>query len=413
MVAKAIAPLRRGWQWLAAAIFFALPYLEANGNSFCRIDLDRLTFYLGGKIFRVEELYLFGLAGSAGLFFFLFLTQILGRVWCGWGCPQTAFADLAEVVARRLRLRLSAGLPAGSGGRLLLFHLFLLLGGLGVGWGTVAYFVPPRELLARLLAGELAGWPLAAMVAMAGLVYLDLAFVRRLFCREFCPYGRFQTALVDPAALTLQLAPADAERCLDCQACLRACPMGIDIRAGMQVECINCGQCRDACFRVMAPRRQAGLIRYRFGEGARGGWRELLNVRVALVAGVAGVLLLGSMMAFNRRGELRLTVARSAVSAARLTAAGRMVTFFQGSVNNLGRNRQKLTIVAQLADGRALELRGTTNVELAGGEKCQLSLAVETELPSGARPLSLQLQVIDGQGRILVERPLQVVNPNP
>lgn len=408
---QTLTPKRRVFQWMSAALFFALPFLEVHGTSLCRIDLDSLTFYLGGTVLRVEELYLLGLAASAGIFLFLVTTQILGRVWCGWGCPQTAFADLVEAGARRLGLRLALGAPQGALWRQALFHLLLLLGGVVVGVGTVSYFVPPRELWARLFAGTLSGWPLGTVVAVAGVLYFDLAFVRRLFCREFCPYGRFQTTLVDPGALTLQLAPAEAERCLHCQACVRACPLGIDIRQGLQIECINCGLCRDACLRVMAPRREAGLIRYRFGVSGQG-WRALRNVRVVITALLALALLTAFTVAAGRRTVIGFTVTRSATTASRPTPTGQLVTFFRGNLNNLGTTPQQLTLSAHLPDGQPVVLKGETVLTLAGGEKRQLSLAVETLLPAPTQPLTVKLRVAESQGRIFAEKPVLITNPN-
>lgn len=262
-----IRPWRRAVQWLGALLFFSLPFGRWQGESLLRLDVPGWTLYLPGRQLGVQEFYLVVPALLALIFLFLLVARFLGRVWCGWLCPQTWLNNLVEWLARGLGLRVDPRQIGGTWWRRALLHLVGMLFALWCGATMVWYFVPPELYWQRLLAGEPGPWALGFTLALAALVYLDAMFVRRLACREFCPYGRFQVILLGKHTLTLGLTADHAERCLDCRACVRACPMGIDIRRGYQVECINCGNCRDACRRVMAkaqPGRPA-LIAYRFG----------------------------------------------------------------------------------------------------------------------------------------------------
>ena len=161
--------------------------------------------------------------------------------------------------------------------RKLLLHAGFALLGFLVAANLLWYFIEPRQFFAQLAAFDLHYAATLTLIVTGVLVYLDLALVRRLLCRDFCPYGRFQTALVDKSTLTLHLPDKELARCIACGSCVRTCPMGIDIRQGYQVECINCGRCLDACRQVMARRGEPGLIRYSFGT-AGAGPKGLLNL---------------------------------------------------------------------------------------------------------------------------------------
>ena len=213
------------------------------------------------------------------------------------------------------------------------------------------------------------------VAAVAAVVYLDLAWLRRLFCKEFCPYGRFQTVLVDPGTLTLRYHPDEAPRCIRCGACVRACPTGIDIRDGDQIECINCGRCLDACREVMARRGQPGIIRYTFGLEGRGP-RALVNLRVALVA-TALLALLGILaVAAGERAPLSLKVARSATLMPRPVGSEQAINFFTLHLVNRETAPQQFLVTAQ-SGGTPVELRGPAQpIILEAGEKRRIDIGL-------------------------------------
>ncbi|MFH7326648.1 4Fe-4S dicluster domain-containing protein [Desulfurivibrio sp. C05AmB] len=378
-----IRPWRRAGQWLGALLFFSLPFLRWEGVSLLRLDIPSWTLYFFGRQLRLEEFYLLGLVLLALLFFLLLLTMVLGRVWCGWCCPQTWLNNLAEWLARRLGLRVE---PAGLGGswfRRPALQAFYLLLALLVGLTLVWYFVAPEIYWQQLRAGELGSWPLGFTLVLTVLVYCDLALVRRLACRDFCPYGRFQAILLDRGTLTLGVTADHERRCLDCRSCVRACPMGIDIRRGFQVECINCGNCRDACRRVMArvePGRP-GLIQYRFGwdDGNR---QALLTPRLLLV----GLVFLLSLTAFfylaGQRQAVSLQVARLVTAEA--PAAGPAIHRFRAQVANRTAMAAEYRLVVRGRAGNSFPEdpagpvigQGADFFVLEAGERRQLLFAV-------------------------------------
>lgn len=387
--ARLLGRWRRTLQWAVATLWLLVPFLRVNGESLLRLDIPTLTLFLFGTALPVEQFYLIGLFCLSLLFLFLLLTMLLGRVWCGWGCPQTALADLAEGAARLLGLRVRGGRISGSWPRRIALYLLLLFFSLLPAAGLVWYFVSPYDYFSRLAAGTLGGWPLGATLTVAGLLFLDAVLIRRLVCREFCPYGRFQAVLTDAATLALRLDPAEASRCINCLACLRDCPMGIDIRKGYQIECINCGRCLDACRRVMAKRGEKGLISYRFGsgEGVSGsGWRRLFSWRLALVFLIWLLITIGLLVAAWNRPLAALTVTRQGMP------VGQGQLF---SVLAVNRDRVEHTyrVEAFVSDGRRITLHGPAfGIRLGPGERRRLQLAMAGELEATVGPLHFTLR---------------------
>lgn len=365
-----------------------IPFVRIAGESLLRLDVPTLTLHLFGVRIGIEELYLFLPAALALVLLFLLATLVLGRIWCGWACPQTTLADLAEGFARLIEARVRAGKIEAAPWRKALLHLFYLAAALLVGANLVWYFISPYAFFPRLLGGGI-GWGAGLSLAVvAGAVYLDLAFVRRLLCREFCPYGRFQTVLIDPGTLTLRSAPEEDHRCLRCNACVRACPTGVDIRRGFQVECINCGRCLDACREARARRGRPGLIRYSFGLEGKG-IRALCNGRMFLV--LAAFLTVSAVLAgaVLHRPGISLEIARSPAPE-RLLDDGAVASFFTAYLASRSGAAQVFSLAAAAEDGTLLELRGPVReITLAPGARRQVSFAVVMPPPAGGAPVSV------------------------
>jgi cytochrome c oxidase accessory protein FixG len=387
-----------------------VPFVTIDGHSLLRLDFPTLTLWFGGRGLPIQTLSLLLPLGLALVFFFLLLTLAFGRAWCGWGCPQTTLVDLLEWLARRLGVKITGGVIAAGRGQQLLMHLLLaLLVGANLCW----YFVSPYDFFPQLLAGTLhwAAWILLGGTAAA--VYLDLAFLRRLICKEFCPYGRFQTALVDRGTLTLRFHPDEAPRCIRCGACVRACPTGIDIRDGYQVECINCGRCLDACRLVMARRRQRGIIRYTFGLEGRGP-RALLNPRVALVTAACLALTVTLAVSAGRQSGVTLALARNPQLLPRNAGDGQVVNFFSAYLANQTGTPDSVRLQLETANG--IELRGAGEpIALAAGEKRRIDIALVAAARRLGSPLPVTLQLLDANGTVQAQAKAYltgVINPH-
>lgn len=373
---RLLGPRRVAFQWLTTLAVLLAPFVTIGGNSLLRVDFSSLSVHVAGTILPTEALWLLLLAGLALVLLFLLITLAFGRAWCGWACPQTTLVDLVEWCARSLGVKVGAGtLQATSGQKLALQLLYVCLA-LLIAANLCWYFIPPDNFFTQLATGTLhwAAWTLLGFTAAA--VYLDLGMLRRLFCKEFCPYGRFQTALIDPGTLVLRFHPDEAPRCIRCGACVRACPTGIDIRDGEQIECINCGRCLDACREVMASRCQPGIIRYTFGLAGRGP-RALLNARLLLVT-LAFLAISGALVtAAWQRAPVTFKVARHPALLPRMVSGDKVLNFYSAYLVNHGSARQEVTFTVSAA-GFPVHWRGPVEpLTLAPGEHRRVDFGLE------------------------------------
>jgi len=402
-----LGPWRRCFQWVTSLIVLLLPWIQPGGTSLLRIDIPSLSLYLFGQVLRIEELYLFLLFTLAFGISFLLVTLVSGRVWCGWACPQTTLNDVAEWTARTLRLRVVNNRLSGDNWRKLLLHiLYLLLAGL-VSANLLWYFIEPQRFFSSLYHGEMRFGVWATLSCLTLIIYLDLALVRRLMCKDFCPYGRIQTALLDPGTLTLRLPEKEKPRCIKCNSCVTSCPMGIDIRNGYQVECINCGRCLDACRKVMVKRRQPGLIYYTFGVDNRGA-KALLNPRT-LILSLALVILLSTLgIAIYQRSEATLKIALSHTAASRLLKSGQQATFFNAWVNNRSTQTGRYRMTVQRLNGEQLTLNGQTdNLLLDGGRNRKLDFVLVAS--PAEEPYMVEFSLIDSQHGTVAKAKAQIL----
>ncbi|GFO58318.1 cytochrome c oxidase accessory protein CcoG [Geomonas silvestris] len=383
---KRIGPKRRLVQWLATLVILVVPFIRVGGESLLRLDAQSRSLLFFGASLRIEEFYLFLIAVLIFVFAFLFVTMLFGRVWCGWLCPQTTLGDLADWIDRRLgRL----GLPVLS--RLLRQVSYLALS-LLVASNLIWYFIPPGEFVSRLAAGRLGPVAGISLASVALLVYLDLALVRRSFCKTVCPYGRIQLLTMERSTLTLEFDPRLKGECLRCGACVRACPTGIDIRDGLQIECINCGRCLDACRGVMEKRGRDGLIHYTFGSAEQGGGRPW-NRRSALFAAVLALLCGIFAWGVGHRSEATLKVQRSAGGEVKRLPDGAVVNFYAVYLENRGTRAARYDLEAGALPGHRVELIGPVRgLELAANENRRVDLVLKlTPAPAAAARVQLKL----------------------
>ncbi len=401
-----LGPWRRRFQWLVSLLILLLPWVQPGGNSLLRIDIPSLSLYLFGQVLRIEDLFVFLLFCLVLTVAFLLITLVSGRVWCGWVCPQTTLNDLAEWFARSLSLKVVNNRLQGPVWRKTIAQFFYLLLAMLVAANLLWYFIEPQRFLSSLLSGQMRFGVWMTFAACTLLIYLDLALIRRLMCKEFCPYGRIQTALVDPGTLTLQLPASEKERCIKCNSCVRCCPMEIDIRAGYQVECINCGRCLDACRQIMHKRQQPGLIYYTFGTENRG-IGALMNPRSLLLSIALLVLLTILGIAVFNRAEASLKVSVSHQVSSRILPDGQQATFFNAWINNRGTEKMTYSLSVRNENQLPLSIKGQTDLpELAGGSNRQLDYVLVS--PPVQQPFMIEFVLMNSAQQILATAKAQI-----
>lgn len=404
---RLLGPWRRRFQWLTSLLILLIPWVQPGGNSLLRIDVPSLSLYLFGQVLRIEDLFVFLLFCLVFTIVFLLITLLSGRVWCGWACPQTTLNDLAEWFARRLTLKVVANRLQGPAWRKGIAQLFYLLLAMLVAANLLWYFIKPQQFITDLLTGQMPFGVWATFTIFTLLTYLDLALIRRLMCKEFCPYGRIQMALVDSGTLTLHLPASERERCILCNSCVRCCPMEIDIRAGYQVECINCGRCLDACRRIMHKRQQPGLIYYTFGT-TRQGARAIFNPKTLLLSLALIILLAILGYAIFYRAEASLKVSVSHTAGSRLLQDGQQATFFNAWINNRSTETVIYTLTVRNKNLLPVSIKGQTEqLELTGGSNRKLDYVLVG--PPAQQPYMVEFVLLNSKKQQMATAEAQIL----
>ncbi len=317
--------------------YIVAPWLKIGSEPFLRFDLPARRFSIFGTTFVATDLYLlalFLLLAAVAMFLF---SALLGRLWCGWACPQTVYL---EGVFRRIerwiegsplkRRKLDSGPRDGAywSKKTVKIAAFFIVSAL-LSLSFVAYFISPQGVLEMLRSGG-ASHP-AAMVTtlvVTGITLWNFAWFREQFCTFLCPYARFQSVMLDDHSLIVGYDPQRGEPrsplrpdhswdnrgdCIDCKRCVQVCPTGIDIRNGLQLECVSCTACIDACDAVMDRiERPRGLIRYDSLAGLAGRPQKIIRRRVVLYSLVMIVVLGVFSSRLLSREAVGLTITRSA-----------------------------------------------------------------------------------------------------
>ena len=279
---------RRLVGWALIGLFVALPIVQIGGRPAVFLDVVHREFTLLGTTFFPTDTLLLLLLGISGVLFVILITALLGRSWCGWACPQTVYLEfLYRPIERLIEGKEHVRSRRDNGP-----WTFDKIWRKGL---KLSVFLTISFVLAHVFVAYFAGWEFlldwmtqpptehpgffALMAGTTGLIFFDFGYFREQMCTITCPYARMQSVLFDPDSLIIaydtkrgeprgkgsrkKQKEAGAGDCVDCFACVRTCPTGIDIRDGLQMECIACAQCIDACDVIMEKlNRPKGLIRY-------------------------------------------------------------------------------------------------------------------------------------------------------
>lgn len=279
--------LRKLMGWFFMLLFIAGPWLNWDGRQAILLDIEHQRFHIFGSTIWPQDLTLLALLFMVAAFGLFFITTFLGRVWCGYLCPQTVwtflfiwFEEKLEGSANKRRQLDKSAWSFNKLWRKTAKHLAWLTVSLFTGFTFVAYFVPAAELGMGLLTFSASFWAAFWVLFFAFCTYGNAGWMRTIMCTHMCPYSRFQSAMFDKDTYTVSYDSERGEKrgprarkadpkqlglgdCIDCDMCVQVCPAGIDIRDGLQYECINCGACVDACDQTMERMGYAkGLISY-------------------------------------------------------------------------------------------------------------------------------------------------------
>ena len=428
------------WRWTLVfatqLVFYGTAWLQWNGRQALLFDLAARKFYIFGLVFWPQDIvYLAVLLVICALSLFLF-TAVAGRLWCGYACPQTVYTEIFLAIERavegdhlsRARLDKSQA-SARKLGLKATKHLLWIALSLWTGFTFVGYFTPIRELAGDIATLSIGPWAAFWLLFYGFATYGNAGWMREQVCKYMCPYARFQSAMLDSDTLIITYDAGRGEPrgprarradpralglgdCVDCNICVQVCPTGIDIRKGLQNECIGCAACIDGCDQVMEKVGYApGLIRYSTENALKGGydWQGMLRrarrPRVIIYSAILLAIVTAAGVSLALRSPLKMDVIRDRGSLAREVEGGRIENVYRLQVMNTREQPQRVTItVAGDAALGPLELRaGTQPIEIPALTTRAIVVQVRSEPGSvrGPRPIAFKLTALsDGEAEI-------------
>jgi cytochrome c oxidase accessory protein FixG len=401
------------------------PFVEVNGQPLVLLNVLERRFVLFGLVFWPQDFYLVVLIALTGLVTLALSTAAIGRVWCGWLCPQTVFLEmvfrrleyLIDGSAERQLQRDSRPWTAGTWARAGVKHALFFALSFGVANVFLAYIIGAGPLWAIITdppGRHLAG--LVAITIFSLLFYGVFARFREQACTLACPYGRVMSSLIDRRTVTVTYdAPRGEPRgrlarnsatpagdCVDCARCVTVCPTGIDIRNGIQLECVNCTACMDACDDVMQRlHRPTGLIRLTSHERLEAGRRSWWSGRLAGYTAAWLLLVAVVTTLLMRREPIDVLILRQAGTMHATLSDGTVANFYTVQVFNRTGGRLPFEIRAVLPVGATVTRLGLpSDVQPHALLEGRLLLAVPAgSLTATATPVRFDLRVGGGDVR--------------
>lgn len=398
---RRIQPLRQLLEILQAVLIIGIPFLTINGESALRFDIPSLRLHVFGVSLWMDEFFLVLIVIIFLTFFAVLVTLMYGRIWCGWACPQTVLVDFTRFLDKAYR--------KGIAYRLILYAVTFLIS-LFVAANLIWYFVSPYEFFHRLYSGTLGSVISAFWWVTTAIVFLNLLLLRRRFCATVCPYAKLQSVLFDRATLLISFDPGRQEECMNCMACVTACPVGIDIREGNNAACVSCAECIDACSRMMWRREKRGLINYFFGTP--GGRPRLFRQNVVLIASLAIVFFCLFLYLSISRVPLDMMVLPHHAFPPRVLADGKAINSYILSLENKSRTEHE--VILQVMRPKGLISMTPERVHLSAGEhkKVPVYVTVNQILP-GTTSEDIEI-VLESKGldRIIIKKGVRFIIPN-
>ena len=417
-------------------LYYGIPWLRWDQHQAILFDLPGRKFHLFAlTIWPQDFIYLAGLLIIAALALFFF-TALAGRLWCGFACPQTVWTEAFMWMERHIegdrarRMKLDQ-MPwsAYKVGIKSLKHGVWIVFALWTGFTFVGYFTPILELALKVTSFSTGPWETFWVVFYAFATYGNAGWMREQVCIYMCPYARFQSAMFDRNTLIISYDdkrgdPRGSRRhdadpavqglghCIDCTLCVQVCPTGIDIRDGLQYQCIGCAACIDACDGVMDKMHYPkGLIRYTTENALEGVKTQLLRPRVIVYAVVLILLTSAVFWGIATRDLVSLDVIRDRNALYRETIEGLIENVYTLKVINKGGGNSVFTVSIDGLEG-AQVLSDGRQVAVAEGEVRDVVVRVQVDPVYLERRSSvLSFTVTSTQGRLSATEPARFLGP--
>ncbi len=356
-------------------VFFSLPFIKIHGEPLLMLNVLDRKFIIFGMVFWPQDFFIFGIAMLTFVVFIILFTVVFGRIFCGWACPQTIFMEMVfrkieywidGDSAKQKQLKAMPWNAEKTRKRALKFIIFFVLSFIIANF-FLAYLISMDQLLGYLRDPAAHVGTLISLLVFTSVFFFVYWWFREQACLVVCPYGRLQGVLLDKNSIVVAydhkrgeprgklkkkedhdckcvdckddgacksisqkmeaIVPQQGD-CIDCFACVRVCPTGIDIRNGTQLECVNCTACIDACDAIMVSvKKPVGLVRYASENSIVNGVNLRFTPRIKAYTSVLALLM--SLLVF-------LLVSRTDLDARLMRTAGMTYTSLpDGRISNL------------------------------------------------------------------------------
>ena len=399
--------------WATQLVFYGGPWLMWNDRQAVLFDIVHRKFFIFGMVFWPQDvIYLSVLLIIAALSLFLF-TAVAGRLWCGYACPQTVYTEIFLWIERVIegdrfqRMKLDRGdLSRRKLGLKAAKHAAWIALALWTGFTFVGYVTPIRGLWSEVMTLSTGPWETFWMLFYGFATYGNAGWMREQVCIYMCPYARFQSAMFDKDTLIITYDPERGEPrgaraksadrkarglgdCVDCSICVQVCPTGIDIREGLQYQCIGCAACVDGCDQVMDkmgyPR---GLIRYATQNALEQKLsradivRRSLRPRVLIYTGILWTIIIAAAVGLWLRVPLKVDVIRDRSVLAREVVGGDVENVYQLMIINTAERARVFDIEAMGLP--TIHLDGETHVTVPAADSRLVPMRVRVHVEPGS-----------------------------
>ncbi|GGY32901.1 ferredoxin [Bacterioplanes sanyensis] len=392
--------------WALMLAYYGTAWISWEGRQAVLFDLPARQFHIFGATFWPQDFILLStllIICAYGLFT---ITNLAGRVWCGYTCPQSAWSFLFMWIeertegSRNQRIKLDKE-PMSSKKlrKKALKHGAWLAIAFWTGVTFVGYFTPIRQLVPDIAAFSIGGWSAFWIMFFTLATYINAGWMREQVCIYMCPYARFQSVMYDRDTLAVSYdynrgeprgkrskKASDAEQqaqlgdCIDCSLCVQVCPTGIDIRDGLQYQCIGCALCIDACDSIMEKiDKPKGLIRYTTENELEGQKTHLLRPRLVGYAAVLLAMISGFSYAMMTRTPFELDIERDRGSLYQVTPNDTVENYYTLKMMNMTQQPQTYQLHVEGIDGVKMDIATEYQIPVNKVEELSLTLEVDPD----------------------------------
>lgn len=384
-------------------LYYIVPWLQWDGRQAVLFDLPERKFYILNMVFWPQDFFYLALlliVAALGLFF---VTALAGRVWCGYACPQTVWTEAFLWIERKVEgsrpQQIKLDKQPNNFRKLRIKttkHFLWLAFSLFTGLTFVGYFSPMQELSVNFLTFANSPWEMFWIYFYAFATYGNAGWLREQVCLYMCPYARFQSAMFDPDTLiisfdesrglpkgprkkTVNKQEVGLGDCIDCTICVQVCPTGIDIRDGLQYQCIGCAACIDACDDVMDKMGyEHGLIRYTTENSLAGQKTHMFRPRMVVYALILIGITLGAFYSILTRTPIGMDVIRDRNSLYRETNEGLIENVYTIKVLNMDGHEHSYTLTVDGIPELILK-KDTRKIVVQSGDVVEIPVRVQVD----------------------------------